>query len=63
MIDSLSLKGGPSVAKPAANPGIEVPSQVRLEATFDPRVAPLSSQANNLQQITLLKCDFYCAEE
>ncbi len=30
---------GPSVAKPAANLGIEVRSQAR--ATFDPRVAPI----------------------
>jgi hypothetical protein len=37
---------GPSVAKSDANPGIEV----RLEATFDPRVAQLFSQANYLQQ-------------
>jgi hypothetical protein len=36
---------GPSVAKPAANPGIKVRSQVR-EATFHPRVAPIISNCN-----------------
>ncbi len=49
----------PSVAKPAANPGIEVRSQVRLEATFQPRVAsiiiskPKKLQRNNSYKVQL----------
>jgi hypothetical protein len=48
------MKGGrygPSVAKLAANPGIEVRSQVR-EATFHPRVASIISSCS---KITLMK--------
>ncbi len=42
---------GPSVVKPAANPGIEVRSQVK-EATLHPRVASIIS---NCSKITLIK--------
>jgi hypothetical protein len=54
-LESTLIRGhySSTVAKPAANPGIEVRSHVRQEATLDPRVAPLPSQANNLQQNNL----------
>ena len=39
MINHKGGRYGPSVAKPAADLGIEVRSQAR--ATFDPRVAPI----------------------
>ncbi len=54
----IKYRYGSSVAKPAANPGIEVRSKVRLEATIDPWVAQSSSQANNLQQHTSYKVLF-----
>ncbi len=60
----LKLAYGPSVAKPTANPGIEVLSQVRLEATFHPQVASIViSKPTNCSEITLIKYNFCYAQE
>jgi hypothetical protein len=58
VISRKGIHGGrysPSVAKPAANPGIEARSQVK-EATFHPRVA--STVISNCSKITLIKYNF-----